>query len=197
MIRRLLIATALAALALPAAAEAKKIPFGSSLKATPNHTEYAGVDTAYWSTNLPGTRRSKVPAKGKIGTIKVKGNVTSNGPNLVHFQILRPIGNGHVKVILTSGNNYIPRGGSKNHVSTFHPINLCAHQGDYVALSTVGGQTHFQVFSNVMGSTTNVFTGAGRDNNGDTFKGTKRRGVELLMRMVDWTGSDAGICKHK
>ena len=195
--RRIALITALALLALPAAALAKHIPFGSALSATPNKIEKEGVDSAYWNTNLPGTRRFKVPAKGKVGTIKVKGNIVgNNGPNVVHFQILHPIGNGRLKVMLTSGNNHLQRGGDKNHISTYHPINLCARKGDFVAFSVVGGQTKFQVFSNVAGSAIKSFTGAGGDNNGDTFKGTKHPGEELLMRTVLFTGTDAGICRN-
>jgi hypothetical protein len=194
--RRLAILAALALLAVPAAAQAKHIPFGSSLKATPNKVEAEGVDSAYWNTKLAGNRKFRVPSKGKIGTIKLKGNILgSGGPNVVHFQILHPIGNGRVKVMLTSGNNKLQRNGDKNHVTTYHPINLCARQGDFVALSVVGGGTKFQVFSKVAGSNIKSFTGAGGDMNGDTFKGTKHTGEELLMRTVLFTGDDAGICR--
>jgi hypothetical protein len=190
---------ALGLLALPATADAVgRTPFGSSLKATPNHIEQEGVDSAYWHGGLPGGRKFRVPAKGKVGTIKIKGNVAGpQGPNLVHFQILHPIGDGRMKVMLTSGNNYVPRGGDKNRVTTYHPVNLCARKGDSVALSVIGGQTRFRTFSNVQGATTKAFTGAGGDNNGDTFKARKLAGVELTMRMILWTGkgSDgAGIC---
>lgn len=181
---------------VPAAAQAKHIPFGSSLKATPNKIESEGVDSAYWNTNLPGTRKFRVPAKGKIGTIKLKGNIAGKGgKNVVHFQILHPIGGGRLKVMLTSGNNKLPVGGDKNHVSTYHPINLCARKGDFVAFSNIGGQTKFQVFSKVAASSIKSFTGAGGDNNGDTFTGTKHSGEELLMRTVLFTGDDAGICR--
>lgn len=197
--RRLVVTAALLALALPATAGAVgRTSFGSTLKATPNKVESQGVDTAFWATHLPNNRRYKVPAKGKVGTIKLKGNILgSKGPGFVHFQILHPIGGGKVKVMLTSGNNNVPRGGDKNHVSTYHPVNMCARKGDYVALSTVGGNTRFQLFSNVMGATTNVFTGAGGDMNHDTFKGNKHQGEELLMKMILWTGKGkdgAGIC---
>jgi hypothetical protein len=200
MRHRTALAVFLVAALVPTTAQAAHIGFGSSLKATPNRIESQPVDSAFWAQNLPGTRKFKVPGKGKVGTIKLKGNIVGNGnPNLIHFQILRPIGGGRVQVKLTSGNNTLPRGGDKNHITTYHPINLCAHKGDFVALSTVGGPK-FQVFSSVMGATTNVFTGAGGDNNGDTFKGKKHEGEELLMRMVLWTGKGpggAGICNSK
>ncbi|HKP91104.1 MAG TPA: hypothetical protein VJT75_14140 [Thermoleophilaceae bacterium] len=183
---------------MPATADAGRKPFGSALSATPNHIESEGVDSAYWSSNLPGGRAFKVPTKSKVGTIKIKGNIAGNqGPNVVHFQILHPIGNGRMKVILTSGNNKLPRGGDPNQVTTYHPINLCARKGDYVALSVIGGGTRFRTFSNVPGAATKAFTGAGGDNNGDTFTGRKLGGVELMMRMIAWTGpgkSGAGIC---
>jgi hypothetical protein len=198
MSRRATLLAAFALLAVPAAASAKHVPFGSSLKATPNKIEQEGVDSAYWNTNLPGTRKFRVPAKGKIGTIKLKGNkVGSTGPNVVHFQILHPIGNGRLKVELTSGNNKLQVNGDKNHVTTYHPINLCAREGDFVAFSVVGGQAKWQVFSKVDGSAIKSFTGAGGDMNGDTFKGSKHSGEELLMRTVLFTGDDAGICRNK
>jgi hypothetical protein len=199
MSRRLPILIAVGLLALPATADAvKHTPFGSSLKATPNHIEQEGVDSAYWASNLPGDRKFRVPAKSKIATIKIKGNVAgSQGPNLIHFQILHPIGNGRLRVMLTSGNNYLPRGGDPNRITTYHPKNLCAREGDFVALSVIGGQTRFRTFSNVQGAATKAFTGAGGDNNGDTFKGRKLGGVELMMRMSAWTGkgpNGAGGC---
>jgi hypothetical protein len=200
MTRRLAILVALALLAIPAAAQAKHIPFGSALSATPNKIEKEGVDSAYWNTNLPGTRKFRVPAKGRIFTVKIKGNVVgSQGPNVIHFQVLHPIGNGRLRVQATSGNNTVPRGGDKNRVTTYHLAGgaLCARKGDFVALSTIGGQTKFQVFSNVAGSNIKSFTGAGGDNNGDTFKGTKHTGEELLMRTVVYTGNDAGVCGAK
>lgn len=196
--RRAAALAALAALALPATAAAKHVPFGSSLQATPNKIEQEGVDSAYWNTNLPGTRKFRVPDKGKIGTIKLKGNkVGSRGPNVVHFQILHPIGGGRLKVELTSGNNQLQVGGDKNHITTYHPINLCARKGDFVAFSVVGGQAKWQVFSKVPASDIKSFTGAGGDMNGDTFSGTKHAGEELLMRTVLFTGSDAGLCRTK
>jgi hypothetical protein len=198
-VRRAALIAVLALAVLPASALAKHIPFGSSLSATPNHIESEGVDSAYWNTNLPGTRKFRVPAKGKIGTIKLKGNkVGSNGPNVVHFQILHPIGGGRLRVELTSGNNKLQVGGDKNHVTTYHPINLCAREGDFVAFSVVGGNAKWQVFSKgIAGSAFKSFTGAGGDMNGDTFSGTKHSGEELLMRTVDFTGDDAGICRTK
>lgn len=200
MSRRLpLLAVAAALLAIPAVAEAVgRAPFGSSLKATPNRIEAEGVDSVYWHANLPGTRRFRAPAKGKVGTIKVKGNIAgSQGPNVVHFQILHPIGDGKVRVMLTSGNNKLPRGGDPNKVTTFHPVNLCARKGDYVGFSVIGGGTRFRVFSTVQGSATKAFTGAGQDMNGDEFRGTTHQGEELLMRSILWTGKGkdgAGIC---
>ena len=198
MTRRLALAAALAALALPAAAQAAHIPFGSSLKATPNKIEKEGVDSAYWNTKLANNLKFRVPAKGKVATIKLKGNkVGSAGPNIVHFQILHPIGGGRLKVMLTSGSNKLQVNGDKNHITTYHHINMCARKGDFVAFSVVGGQAKWQVFSKVAASNINKFTGAGGDMNNDTFKGTKHAGEELLMRTVLWTGkgsNGAGFC---
>ena len=205
--RRAVLAALTAALIAVPAAEAKHIPFGSNLKAEANHAIARPVDTAFWGTKLPGGRRVKVPAKGKVFKIKVKGHAVKKGNKkpvtLFHFQILHPIGDGKVRVSLTSGNFFLPYGGDPQQVNTYYPVNLCAKKGDYVAFSDVGGYqqpdygkgTPFRIFSNVPAATTNVFTGSGQNNNGDSFKGKPHEGLELLMRMSLGTGDDSGICQ--
>jgi hypothetical protein len=195
-----------AILALPGVADAKRKHFGSDLKAPANLREAHPVDSAFWAKKLPNGHGVKVPAKGKIVAVKLKGTAIRKGSvapvTLFHFQVLRPIGNGKVRVILTSGNFNVPVGGDPNRITTYHPVNLCAKKGDYIDFNDVGGfqsgsyphGTPFQIFSSVMGATTNRYTKAGGSNNGDSFTGKPRQGEELLMRMTLGTGSDAGIC---
>jgi hypothetical protein len=78
------------------------------------------------------------------------------------------------------------------------PARICVKRGDYVALSTSGGfgasYAHgapFQMFGSVAGSSYSRIFGAGRDMDGDQFKGTRRAGRELLMRVKIATGKSA------
>jgi hypothetical protein len=206
--RTTFIAAAVAALALPGAAGASTIHFGSDLSAPANMIEAHPVDSAFWAKALPGGLRVRAPARGKVTTIKLKGSVVrhdgASPVTLVHFQILHPIDNGKVRVSLTSGNFHVPVGGDPNHISTYHPVNLCAKQGDYVSFTDVGGYkpphyphgTPFRVFSSVPDAVTNFFSKAGGTNNGKSFKGAPHQGEELLMRMTLVTGQDAGYCQN-
>lgn len=185
-------------LALPGVANGATFRFGSSLTAPANKVETHPVDSVFWAKALPNGATFRVPAKGRVSKIKLKGSIVNKGgsPNtLIHFQILHPIPNsgGKVKVDLTSGPFHVPVGGDPNHISTYNPVHLCARKGDFVAFSNVGGYkppkypngTPYRVFSsNVMGASTNFFTKKGGDNNGDVLTGTAHPGEELLMRMV-------------
>ena len=192
---------ALALLALPATGHAAKTTFGSDLKAPAEVAEAHGADAVFWGTNLPGRRAVRVPRKGQITRIRLKGTaVRPRGApapiTLMHFQILRPRRGGRVKVVLTSGGFRVPVGGDPNRISSYRPVNLCARRGDYVAFNNVGGfrpphypnGTPFRVFSGVEGSTTGFYTRADGTNNGAVFRGRPKKGRELLMQMVLTTG---------
>ena len=198
---------ALAAIALPSAAQAGQTAFGSDLSAPANMIETHPVDSAFWATQLPGGGIVRSPGHGKIATIKLKGNVVKHGSTpvtLFHFQILHPVSGGKVHVSLTSGPFHVPVGGNANQITTYHPVNLCAKKGDYVDFNDVGGYkpsnypngTPFRVFSSVPDATTDFFSKAGATNNGATFKGKAHVGEELLMRMVLVTGQKAGYCQN-
>jgi hypothetical protein len=202
-VTRRAVALAVAFLALPAAAQANTIKFGSDLKAPANKVEAHPVDAVFWAQAFPDGRRVSAPAKGQITTIKVKGSAIKHGNKdpvtLFHFQVLHPIANGKVRVSLTSGPFHVPVGGDPNHVSTYHPVNICVKKGDFVALDDVGGYqknkypngTPFQIFSSVAGSITSFFSKANSTNNGDSFKPKPHADEELLMRMVLGTGQDS------
>ena len=200
---------ALAAVALPSAAVANRYVWGSDLKAPANRIEANPAASAFWHTALPGGARVRVPEKGRVATLKLKGTAIKHGSTepvtLFHFQVLHPTGDGRLRVSLTSGGFHVPVGGDPNRISTYNPINLCAKQGDYVAFSDVGGYkpgtypngTPFRVFSNVPQATTGFFTQPGGINNGNTFTPKKPHvGEELLMRITLVTGDEAGYCKN-
>ena len=195
-----------AALAFAGVAEAKRIAFGSNLKAPATRSEAHPVDSVFWAKKLQSHGRVRVPRRGRIATIKIKGTAvrhTSQPNTLISFKVLHPRKHGRVHVRLTSNSYHLPVGGDPNRVTTYHPVNLCARKGDYVAFADVGGYqrshyphgTPFQIFSSVSGSTTNFYSKRNGTNNGATFKGHRHRGEELLMRMVVVTGAAAGVCR--
>jgi hypothetical protein len=199
----------LAAVAFPTGAMAKRHVWGSDLKAPANRIEAHPAASAFWQTALPGGARVRVPAKGRVSTLKLKGQAIKHGSTepvtLFHFQVLHPVGGGKLRVSLTSGNFHVPVGGDPNRITTYHPVNLCAKKGDLVSFSDVGGYqrgsypsgTPFRVFSNVPGATTGFFTQPGGINNTNTFTPKKPHvGEELLMRITLVTGDEAGWCRN-
>jgi hypothetical protein len=205
-----LVVTAVVSAAACGTAFAGQVKFGSSLSATASKTMTQGVDTALWARTIPG-RRAGAPATGRVAAIKLKGCAVENGgrPPLtqIHFQTLRPGGGSAAKVYLTSGPFNMPvcgHGGSGATVTTFHPVNLCAHKGDFVDFNDEGGfappaypnGVPYQVLAAVAGSTTSTFTGGNATNNGSTLAGHSLAGTELLMQMTLATGRAAGVCQH-
>jgi hypothetical protein len=199
---------ALATVAFPSAAAAKRWVWGSDLKAPANRIEAHPAASAFWLTALPGGARVRVPARGKVTVLKLKGNVVKHGSTepvtLFHFQVLHPVAGGKLRVSVTSGGFHVPVGGDQNRITTYHPINLCAKKDDFVAFSDVGGYkppnypngTPFRVFSNVPGAKTGFFTQPGGINNTNTFTPKPQHvGEELLMRITLLSGDEAGYCK--
>jgi hypothetical protein len=204
-----------AALAIPlvvlvaaAPAAAKTFHIGSDLKAKAAVVQSAPVDSAYWNAKLASGRRVRVPRKGMVGRVRFRGRVnrsaaTADRPNVVmHVQVLRPVGGGRVKAIVTSPDLKLPFGGSVDRVSSYHletkSYPTCVHKGDYLALSTSGGfgpgypnGAEFQMFGSVPGSVFNAFTGAGMDMDGDVFSGTPKPDQELLLQTDIITGKRA------
>lgn len=198
----------LALLVLAAPAQAKTLHIGSNLKAGATLVESAPVDSAYWNAKLAGGRKVRVPRKGMVGRVRFKGRVkrstaTGERPNVVmHVQVLRPVGGGRVKAIVTSPDLRLPFGGRAGRVSSYHletrSYPTCVHKGDYLALSTSGGfgpgypeGAEFQMFGRVPGSVFNAFTGAGMDMDGDVFAGTPKADRELLLQTDIITGKPA------
>jgi hypothetical protein len=197
-------------LALPAAASADVINFGSDLSAPANVSEAHQADSAFWGTTVKG-HSNAVPADGQVTEIRLKGTATPSlmpgapAPlNEVHMQVLHPQPDGSVTVSLSTDPFYVPIGGDPNQVSAYHPAGyLCVKKGDYVDFNDEGGWVApfyqegvpFQVFSSVVGSTTEQYTRDNGTNIGANFRGTPRPGEELLMQMTLTTGYDAStVC---
>src|SRR3954470_5853698 len=167
---RCLFATLVAMLALPASGQAEVMLFGSDLKAPADVIEHHGADSAFWNVKLGAGHATAAPADGQVTEVKVKGTVIPDPTGrikptaMIHFQVLHPMGDGSVKVMLSSGAFYTPLGGDSQQINTYAPINLCVHKGDYVDFNDIGGnEWHwgsfdgmpFQTFSRVPGSATN------------------------------------------
>jgi hypothetical protein len=211
--------------AFPASGLAAVETFGSDLSAPANSIEplggihpnyqgsWFGADTAFWNTKLANGNRVTAPADGQIVEIRVKGTALAGphpwNPNvppraLVHFQVVHPQADGTQKVDLTSGGVDWPIGGDSQQITTYHPVNLCTHTGDYVDFNTWGGHEWrwdqyggipMQVFSQVRGSSMNWYEKDNGTNNGQILRGIARDGRELLMQTVIATGPDAtDIC---
>ena len=209
MRRAAIAAVAVVGLAVPGAADAKRITFGSNLKASANVAEAHGADSVFWNRHLAIGGDPRVPAHGQVLKVRIKGKALKHGHTkpltLFHIQTLQPLKHHRVKVRLTSGNYFLPYKGDPNQINEYRPVNLCAHKNDRVAFNDVGGYnppnypsgTPFQVFSNTFGSSTNFFSSANHTNNGDRFKGKAHKHEELLMQVVLGTGKDAGpYCRH-
>jgi hypothetical protein len=223
--RLLILIAAVAVLcAFPAAAAGEVSTFGSDLSAPANsiepeggihpfyHGSWYGADTAFWNTRLASGGQVTAPRDGQIVELRVKG-IALSGPHpwtpsdprvLVHFQVLHPQPDGSVKVDLTSGGVDWPIGGDPQQVTTYRPVNLCTHRGDFVDFNTWGGHewrwekyggVPLQVFSQVRGSTMHWYEKDQGTNNGDTLRGRTRDGRELLLQAVIASGPDAtDIC---
>jgi hypothetical protein len=213
-LRSLLLSTALALVAVlgvPGAGQASVTLLGSDLKAPANVVEHHGADSAFWNIQLQGGYGTAAPDGGQVTEVKVKGTVLPDPSGrmtpipMMHFQSIHPMGDGSTLVELSSRAFYTPLGGDPNTISTYHPVNMCLHKGDYLDFNDIGGnQWHwggydgmpFQVFSRVEGSTTNFYSEDNGTNIGTRWKPmATKQGEELLMQMKFATGPDAtDIC---
>lgn len=213
MPRRLVLAVSLScALALvgPAASSAALFNFGSNLGQKATMAYPHGADTAFWSTALSTGARATAPHAGQIYAIRLRGCAErGTGGQLpltqVHFQVLVPAG-ASVKIAVTSGPENMPVCGghiNASTISTFHPLNLCVHAGNYVAFNDEGGVAPgfangvgYEILAPAPGASTATFTGAGMTNNGSVLTATPHAGVELLMQLVLATGKNAvPVCR--
>jgi hypothetical protein len=194
-------------LGAPAAAHAKKIVYGSDLTAIADIVEAHGADSAFWNTSLPNGRSTAAPYGGQVVSVRVKGIVLPDPTGrrkpttMIHFQTLRPLPDGEMAVWLSSGAFYTPLGGDTQQISTYHPINMCVHKGDYLDFNDIGGNEWwwgnysgmpFQTFSRVPDSAVNFYTkNAGTNIGSHWMPMMTKQGEELLMQMTLATGPDA------
>lgn len=182
--------------ATPAAAGT--VTIGSDLSAEATVAIGHPNDWGAWNTALAGDRQVKVPVKGEVGTVRLKGSAAARGRDVVmHVQVVRPQGDGSVKAITTSADLPLPDGGVTTYDLQSFDARLCVEPGDYVALTTSGGGgadgVPFEVFGRSAGSAADVFLGdrGGANGDGQVFSGRTRDGLELLMQTEIDTGADA------
>jgi len=220
--------------AVPAAGQAAVIPFGSDLTAPADTVQAHQADTMFWHSKLAGGGSLVVPEDGEILSYRLKGTALRNrddrpprpdgkpnpgGETMVHFQVMRPQGDGSYRIENTSSSFNVPTTGDPQQISSFAsppPIRQCVKAGDVVVFNTVGGfdavgdqsngwqgrplspypmGTPLQVFAAVPGSSTSQYEKADGTNNGDTVRGKEVAGEELLMQPTLGTGADANqVC---
>jgi hypothetical protein len=124
---------------------------------------------------------------------------------MIHFQTLHPHSDGTVQVELSSAPFYTPIGGDPNTISTYRPVNMCLHKGDYLDFNDIGGNEWwwgpwdgmpFLTFARIPGSSTNFYTKNRGTNIGSRWApAEQKQGEELLMQMKFATGRHAtDIC---
>jgi hypothetical protein len=206
MMRRVLVPLVLV-LAFPATSQAAFKTFGSDLAKPANVIEAHGADSAFWPVKLSKKRFTRAPAGGQVTEVKVKGTVVPGPPGsptptpMIHFQVLHPQPGGSLQVELSSADFYVPIGGNPQQVTTYQPLNLCVHKGDYVDFNDIGGnEWHwgsydgmpFQTFSSVPDSTTAFYSADNGTNIGSEWRPQQEKaGEELLMQMRLATGRHA------
>jgi hypothetical protein len=196
--------------AAPTASAATRT-LGSDLKAPANVVEAHGADSAFWNVALQSGGQAAAPVGGQVISVRVKG-IVLNDPSgrikprtMIHFQTIQPQGDGTMKVLLSSAPFYVPLGGNPQTISTYNPVNMCLHKGDFLDFNDIGGnEWHwgpysgmpFQTFSAVRGSALSFYTKNRGTNIGSAWAPMwTRQGEELLMQMKFASGPDAtDIC---
>lgn len=196
------VVVAVASLAAPAAASADHY-LGSTLSVAATVAEAFQQDTTFWATALPNppqgiavVDRTVVPEDGQIVQFQLRGFAGGDfGPQPVHFQVLRPISGGALKIIATSDLFLLP---GTDGVWSFDPTNFCVKKGDRLGFSDEGGfqlapnGVPFQVFGTESGSQTQYFSKHLGVLNGATITPTPLPpNVELLMAAYEGTGGHA------
>jgi hypothetical protein len=211
--------TALAVLVAAPAASAGVITLGSDLKGDANVIEHHGADSAFWNVALESGMPTSAPVGGQVTEVRIKGTVVREPSGrikprpMIHFQTLHPMGDGTVRVDLSSAAFYVPHGGDPNQISTYRPINMCLRKGDYLDFNDIGGnEWHwgpydgmpFKTFSAVRGSAVSFYTkNAGTNIHSRWAPMRTTQGEELLMQMKFATGPHAtdtcpgGYAQHK
>jgi hypothetical protein len=195
------------------AAHAGRVTYGSDLSAAAAIAHSTPNDSAFFNDVVAGGNGPVAKVTGQVIQVSVKGRIVAtpgagNPFNTVHFQVLRPKGDGRYQVPdgATSTDYSMPWAGSDDQVTTFNTTKpydaLCVRPGDRVDLATLGGYdangypngTPFKVFGSAPGSRVLHYaaSGTGSISNGQTFRPQQTYSdQELLMRFVVGTGEDA------
>jgi hypothetical protein len=179
------------------------------------HTPHYGADTAIWNTAVEG-HPGALPRAGQAVRIKLEGCAArpAGAPaplTQIHFQTLVHQGS-DLRVALTSGGFEIPvcgeGGAGPATVTTYSPVNLCVHRGDFVGFNDEGGFVEpwyragvaYQTLGSAKGSEIASFIRSGGTGDGAVFSPTARSSLEgfatrsreaLMMQVVLGTGPDA------
>ncbi|MEA2376080.1 MAG: hypothetical protein QOD53_2543 [Thermoleophilaceae bacterium] len=138
-------------LALPTASQAGVQTVGSDLSKPADTQESHAADTAFWNTMIDGDPSGAVmPADGQVTVGRLKGAAIQDpAPGALtpdpqfHLQVLHPKGSGLMHVELSSGTFVLPIVDATDpipsQISSYQPVNLCVHKGDYVDFNDWGG----------------------------------------------------------
>ena len=212
----LLASAATLALVVPAAGQAGVMTLGSDLKKEANLIDAHGADSVWWNAFIDGKPQG-VPVGGQVTFVRVKGSVLDDPDKprrpdpQFHFNVIRPIGGGRVRVMLSTApwrmpitypasRSGAPARGDMQQIHGYKPINLCVSKGDYVAFNDFGGfewrwgqysGMAMQVFSRTPDTVSPFYTKNGGITNGAEFKPQETKQQEVLMQYRLATGPDA------
>lgn len=144
---------------------------------------------APWPARAASASSQRVPQGGQVTKVEVRGYYAGGCPvaeevceQNLHFQDLRPLPDGELEVISTTQAFTLPKSPG---TYSFEPTNFFVQKGDYIGLSTVGGE--FMVLVKDAAASTDVFEGNNQDMNGDKLGAAKTKpasGEELNMRVT-------------
>jgi hypothetical protein len=210
--RHLPLFAAALSLALPSAAHAGSVVFGSDLASPANAVESHSADTVYWNSTVaterpgpPGEPRPPTdparhqavaasPATGQLRYVTIRGGMLPGaGLGDFRFVVLRPDASGAVRVAAIDP---IPR----RLATTTDPLHrtpskgfnwkLCLRKGDHLGIWKLG-HGDARIFADVPGSVLSWYENAAGIAAGNVFTGTPSSGRELLMQVRVNTGRDA------
>jgi uncharacterized repeat protein (TIGR01451 family) len=166
----------LALLAFPTSALAEH--WGSNLAGTADVTKSSTVNAVYWTVQRGGVGAG-APHDGQVSKVTIKGHhVAGKGDRGFKFKVLRRQAGGKIKVIATSQGFELP---DANGTYTFKPTHFLVEKGDFLGISTIGGD--FRIARTLEGATTNDFRSTSPINNGVTFgPTTTEASVELAVQ---------------
>ncbi len=189
----LVVATALAAGLLAPGGARGDAYLGSTLllDQAPDASEPVAVDSVFWLTALAndplGLHRYQVTQTGQVLQFEVRGYTAGAQPAPIHFQDLRRVADGGLRIVASSQAYPLP---VVDGVWSFDPTNFCVKAGDFLGFNEEGGAV-VDVFGAIHGSTTQRFSANNATMNGDMVTPTALPNVELLMSAYEGTGPHA------